>query len=89
MANSAEPLQFPCLFPIKIMGLNDDSLLPEIVTIIARHVMNFNPKSDVAVKHSNKGTYLSITATIVATSKEQLDNIYMELHKHKLVKFML
>jgi uncharacterized protein len=84
-----ELLKFPCSFPIKIMGVNSDDLLPEVIAIITKHVDNFNPQTDITTKPSSKGNYLAITVTIIATSKQQLDIIYQELHKHKLVKVML
>ena len=84
-----ELLQFPCSFPIKIMGVNSNDLLPVVTAIITKHVSNFNPQSDIEIKTSSKGNYVAITATIIATSKAQLDNIYLELHKHELVKIML
>ena len=84
-----EILKFPCSFPIKIMGINHEDLLPEVIAIITKHVSNFNPQADITTRPSNKGNYLAITATIMATSKQQLDTIYLELHKHKLVKVML
>ena len=82
-------LQFPCSFPIKIMGINDEHLLPEVTAIIARHVSDFNPQSDIEIKISSKKNYVAITVTIMAISKQQLDIIYSELHKHNLVKVIL
>ena len=87
--DTQELLQFPCSFPIKIMGVNSEDLLPEVIAIITKHASNFNPQIDITTKPSNKGNYLAITATIIATSKQQLDTIYQELHKHKLVKVIL
>lgn len=84
-----ELVKFPCLFPIKIMGLNNDNLITQIVMIINKHVIDFNPKTDIASKTSREAKYLSITATITATSQEQLDKIYIELNQHKLVKITL
>ncbi|MCC2624934.1 MAG: hypothetical protein K0R14_807 [Burkholderiales bacterium] len=82
-------LKFPCLFPIKIMGINHLDLVAEVIAIISSHVSHFNPQDDVVTKLSKQGNYLSVTATIMATSQEQLDKIYTELNNHKLVKITL
>ena len=82
-------LKFPCSFPIKIMGINSEDLVPEVVAIISARSHTFNPEADIVAKPSSKGNYLSITATIQAQSQEQLDNIYLALNKHELVKVTL
>lgn len=87
--NKEKLLEFPCLFPIKIMGTNTPQLVTEIIAIISRHAIHFNPTADIATKLSKQGNYLSVTATIMASSQNQLDTIYTELNQHKLVKITL
>ena len=82
-------IEFPCQFPIKVMGVKHDDLIPEVVAIISAQVHDFNPELDIVIKPSSKGNYLSITAMINAKSQEQLDNIYRALNKHVLVKITL
>ncbi len=82
-------LTFPCEFPIKIMGLNHEDLIPMICAIILAHCATFNPEADVQIKPSSKNKYLAVTATIIATSQEQLDTIYRALNAHELVKVTL
>jgi hypothetical protein len=82
-------LKFPCLFPIKIMGINHPDLIVEVVAIVSRHVAYFNPQADITTKLSKQENYLSVTATIMATSQKQLDTIYTELNQHELVKVTL
>lgn len=82
-------LTFPCLFPIKIMGINNEALVAEVVAIIAAHTTHFDPDNDISTKPSSKGNYIAITANIMATSQEQLDTIYRELNNHKLVRVTL
>lgn len=82
-------LKFPCRFDIKIMGLNHIDLIPEVTAIIARHVSEFNPDTDIATKFSKQKNYLAITASINAVSQEQLDTIYQTLNQHDLVKVTL
>lgn len=82
-------LKFPCSFTIKIMGINSDDLVAEVSAIIAAQSDSFDPETDITLKTSTKGNYLSISATINALSQEQLDTIYINLNKHSLVKVTL
>ena len=82
-------LTFPTIFTIKIMGNNDIDLIPEVCAIIGANCDSFNPEADVVTKESTKGNYLAISATINAISQQQLDDIYIALNKHRLVKVTL
>jgi putative lipoic acid-binding regulatory protein len=81
-------LEFPCDFPIKIMGLSQDSFAQLMVEIVQRHAPDFDAAS-VGMRASSGGKYISLTCTIRATSKLQLDNLYRELSAHPLVKVAL
>ena len=81
-------ITYPCQFPIKVMGHNNDALVGAI-THIARQ---FDPGFDattVELRPSKAGNYLGITITITATSREQLDEIYRTLSTHPMVKVVL
>jgi hypothetical protein len=84
-----ELLTFPCEFKIKIMGLNVNELISEVCAIINQHSEDFVPSRDLTSKLSSKGNYLALTVTVQATSKAQLDNIYLTLNNHPLVKITL
>ncbi len=81
-------LEFPCNFPIKVMGKNHLDFEAAVLAIVNQHVENL---ADVALKSraSKNGNYLSITVTIEAHSKNQLDNIYQALSDHELVVMAL
>jgi len=87
-ANPETLLEFPCDFPIKIMGERSDDFAQTMVAIVLRHAPDFIAES-VEMRASSGGKYLSITCTIRATSKPQLDNLYRELTAHPLVKVAL
>ncbi len=70
--------EFPCSFPIKIMGKDTTELHQVVREIIHRHVDDINEDAFKSRK-SAQGTYISITVTIMANNKQQLDNIYLEL----------
>jgi putative lipoic acid-binding regulatory protein len=85
---SPELLEFPTDFPIKIMGARVDEFAQEVVDVIRRHAPDFDAAT-LEMRVSAKGNYLSVTATITATSRQQLDNLYRELTAHPLVKVVL
>lgn len=87
--NKKPLINFPCLFPIKIMGINNNFLVPQVAAIISSYCDSFKPDDDIKMKLSTKGNYLSITATVWAQSQDQLDKIYLALNKHDLVKITL
>lgn len=77
-------LEFPCEFPIKAMGRADDNFDAVVVGIIRKHTPDFSD-STVKSRLSKGGNYVSITVTINARSREQLDNIYLDLTANELV----
>lgn len=81
-------LEFPCDFPVKIMGSRADDFAQTMVEIVLRHAPDFAAES-VEMRASSSGNYLSVTCTIRATSKPQLDALYRELSGHPLVKVVL
>lgn len=81
-------LQFPCDFPIKIMGQQDDGFAQAMVAIVQRHAPDFVAET-LEMRASSSGNYLSVTCTIRATSKAQLDALYQELSGHPRVKVVL
>lgn len=81
-------LEFPCDFPIKIMGTRSDDFAQTMVAIVQRHAPDFEAGT-VEMRASSGGNYLSLTCTIRATSREQLDNLYRDLTGHPAVKVVL
>jgi putative lipoic acid-binding regulatory protein len=81
-------IEFPCAFPIKIMGRTRDGFAQAIVEIVARHAPDFDPGT-LEMRSSSAGNYLSMTATVNATSRQQLDDLYRELVAHPMVAMVL
>ena len=76
-------LKFPCLFPVKIMGLNKPELEKLVLDIFKKHLPSKDHKTlEVKTHLSKHKNYLSITIKFMAKSKKQLDSIYMDLSKH-------
>jgi putative lipoic acid-binding regulatory protein len=81
-------LEFPCEFPIKIMGARVDDFAQTVLDVVLRHAPDFDAAT-MQMRPSSKGNYLSITCTVNATSQAQLDALYVELSSHPLVKVVL
>ncbi len=75
-------LQFPCQFPIKIMGRDHAAFHAAAREIVTRHVGDVG---DDAIRQSasRKGNFISLTFTIEALSQQQLDDIYRDLSAHE------
>ncbi|WP_434634261.1 YbeD family protein [Chromobacterium sp. CV08] len=83
-----ELLEFPCRFPIKIMGERHDefvAILTEVVRINAPDLAEV----DVVLRESSGGRFYALTVTVTATSRQQLDDIYLSLTGHPMVKMVL
>jgi uncharacterized protein len=81
-------IDYPTDFPIKVMGRREPRLVQTIVDIVQRHAPDFDPAT-VEMRASKKNSYLSVTCTIRATSREQLDALYGELCDHPSVVMVL
>lgn len=81
-------IEYPCAFPIKIMGPCHDALTETIVAIVQRHDPAFDEVS-MEIRTSSGGKYVGLTCTIMATSRIQLDALYLELSGHPMVKVVL
>jgi putative lipoic acid-binding regulatory protein len=81
-------LTFPCIFPIKVMGRRADGFAQTVCDIVQRHAADFHPGS-VEMRASKNGRYLSLTVTLNARSREQLDALYAELSRHPMVMMVL
>src|ERR1043166_5468365 len=88
MAEELSLIQYPADFPIKVMGLTRAGFAQAVVEIVRRHAPDFDPSS-VEMRPSKKNKYLSLTVTIRATSREQLDSLYRELCDHPMVVMVL
>lgn len=88
MTLQPSPIEYPCDFPIKIMGRAEQNFTESILMLVRRHVPNFDNTS-LEIRNSKKSKYLSLTCTIRATSRAQLDALYQELCDHPMVVMVL
>ncbi|MDP2708082.1 MAG: DUF493 domain-containing protein [Burkholderiales bacterium] len=81
-------IEYPCEFPIKIMGHTRAGFAQAMLEVICHHAPDFNGAT-LEMKSSKHGKYLSITCVINATSRAQLDALYQELCDHPMVVMVL
>lgn len=74
-------LEFPCSFPIKMMGRNTAEFRDTVRVLVERHT---GPMNDEAIQDavSRNGNFVSITITVIALSQQQLDDIYRDVSSH-------
>lgn len=81
-------IDYPCSFPIKVMGARVDGFAEAICEVVRAHAPDFDPAS-LEMRPSRNGNYLGLTVTIMAQSRAQLDGLYQALTQHPMVKVVL
>lgn len=88
MADAASLIEYPCDFPLKIMGKAQDGFAQAVLGVVRTHAPDFDGAT-MDMKASSGGKYVSLTCTIRATSRAQLDALYKALCDHPLVVMVL
>ncbi len=88
MSDDDSPLRFPCDFPVKAMGLAGDDMEAVVRELLAPHVGELPPGA-LTTRASSGGRYVSVTVTVWARSRDQLDAIYGALSADERVKYAL
>ena len=88
MAEQETLLEFPCEFPLKVMGEMREGCADEILRVVQAHDPGFDA-ARMEMRASSGGKYVSVTCTVVATSRQQLDALYRSLTAHPMVKVVL
>ena len=81
-------IEYPCHFPIKVMGAHVEGFAAAIAHVATR----FDPGFDAATierRPSRSGNYLGLTISVYVTNREQLDELYRTLTTHPMVKIVL
>ena len=81
-------IEYPCDFPIKIMGARVDGFAQAVIEVVLRHAPDFEP-AGAEMRPSSKGNYLAVTCIFRALSQAQVDAMYRELTAHPMVKVVL
>jgi putative lipoic acid-binding regulatory protein len=81
-------IEFPCDYPIKVLGRQAEDFRIVVLEVMSRHAGDIH-ESQVKERPSGKGTFISITVTITATGKDQLDIIFADLMATGRVQMVL
>jgi putative lipoic acid-binding regulatory protein len=84
----APKIEFPCDYPIKVLGLSSDAYASIILEVFERHAPGFD-QTTIEVRDSSKGTFTSLTITITATGSEQLEALHQDLLATGHVKMVI
>lgn len=88
MKQEDSPLEFPCHFPIKVMGATAGNFKVTVIEIVKKHIPELSDEH-INERASSNNKYVSMTVTVYVSSREQLDNIYRELHASEHVLMSL
>lgn len=81
-------LEFPCEFPLKIMGKHTEAFAQTVTQVVQQFAPDFDPDT-MEMRPSSTGKYMGLTCTINATSQVQLDDLYRALTSHPMVSVVL
>ena len=87
-AEEAPKIEFPCSYPIKVIGASVEGFKDLVLSIVARHDAQFD-YTTVSVNDSKNGNYRSIRMVITATGESQLKSLFEELKATGQVKMVL
>jgi len=89
MSNEQEPkIEFPCLYPIKIIGVAEDDFQQAVLAKVEKHAGKIDP-DQITANFSKNRNYLSVRVNITATGKEQLQALFTDLKTLASVKMVL
>jgi putative lipoic acid-binding regulatory protein len=85
---TASLIEYPCAFPLKVFGKTQQGFLQAVTEVVLQHDPGFSAAS-ISMRNSKTAKYISLTCTVNATSREQLDAIYQALCDHPMVVMVL
>ena len=83
------PLKFPCELPVKVFGRNDAAFRSAALAIVRRHFDAFDESEALSERTSRADRYLSLTITVRAESRAQVDALYRELTANEAILMVL
>jgi putative lipoic acid-binding regulatory protein len=71
-------IEYPCRYPIKVIGEDVDDYPNTIIRIIREHAPDLKDE-DISFRPSRHGKYLAVNVIIVAQGEQQIENIFNDL----------
>lgn len=84
----APRIEFPCAYPIKVMGEACVEFRDHVHQVMERHAPGFD-RATITVRDSRNGRFQAITVTITATGVAQLEAIFADLKVSRHVQMVL
>ena len=81
-------IEFPCRYPIKVIGAIEDASVPEVIDVVRRHAPEVTP-DEINTRKSRAGNFQSVRITIQATGEPQLKALHRDLMQLGYVKMVL
>ncbi len=81
-------IEFPCSYPIKVMGANTAQLRDDVAAVFAQ-LAELDADVPITERESGAGRFVSVTFTIIATGPEQLTMLHQRLLAVPGVKLVL
>ena len=81
-------IEFPCEYPIKVMGRNVDNFERVILSVLDKLAPKYSRKN-ISRRFSKEKKFISLTVVIIATGKTQLEKLNEELRATGLVSIVL
>lgn len=88
MTQPASGLEFPCSYPVKVMVESGSAVHDQVLAVVAAYA-SFSRSDDVRSRASRNGRFESITVSVRAESREQLERLYQALNDLNVVKMLL
>jgi len=88
MAPKKKLIEFPCHFPVKIIGNNTVKFIKQIEMVILKHFPEF-PLHSIKQKKSSNNQYISLTVTVHVANQASLDAFYQDITSQTEVKWVL
>ena len=88
MSSEQLEIAFPCTFPLKVMGLNEQDYPGFVLAVGQKYVQGLD-QSSIKTRLSKNGKYIAVTMTFLAQNREQIDNIYLELNASERTKMAI
>jgi uncharacterized protein len=81
-------LEFPCDFPLKVMGRKSEDFRELVVRMVAAEAGPLDDAS-IRIRESRDGNFVALTIMVRTESQAQLDAIYRALSAHDQVLMVL
>lgn len=88
MTQEPPKIEFPCRYPIKVMGVAGDEFRSATVSVFEKHA-GVIAETDITIRASQGGNYEAMTIMITAQGEAQLQAIFADLKGHPLVRMVL